>query len=143
MLTTMLAHRVLTVALACCASVASSDDPSATTTGKLALKLNPKLTFGGNESLSIRAVDTAPAVYWVSTPVLPGDTIVVAGAGFAGSSVSLAGSGSGCLAAAAAAAAATATWAQSVKALLPNGVCHSIPPTQPTRSVSWRRSGAC
>ena len=60
-------------------------------------------------------------VYWVSTPVLAGDTVVVAGAGLDGAKVTLAGAGSACAAAAAAASGSTTAWAQAVKAVLPVG----------------------
>ena len=43
-----------------------------------------------------------PSVYWVTNPVLPGDTVMVAGAGLQGARVQLAGSGPSCVSGAAA-----------------------------------------
>ena len=63
----------------------------------------------------------APSVLWVSTPVLPGDTVMVAGAGLQGAKVQIAGAGPSCAAAAMAASGLAAAWAQSVKVLLPAG----------------------
>ena len=56
-----------------------------------------------------------PSVYWVATPVLAGDTVLIAGAGLANASISLNGPGFG------PAASPAEVWAQSVKTVPPAG----------------------
>ena len=65
------------------------------------------------------ALQLPPSVYWVATPVLAGDTILIAGAGLGNASISISGPGFG--ATAAAAANPADVWAQSVKVVLPAG----------------------
>lgn len=79
------------------------------------------LVAAGSRTGGLLSEDPVASIYWVSTPVLPGDTAVVAGAGLAGANVSLAGAGTACAAAAAAVTPSTTAWAQSVKAVLPVG----------------------